>query len=447
MKLLGFLIRILLLVALVIWLADRPGSAQVEWRGYVMETSAAVLAVLVAAIVYAFVLLHRVWRFLVDGPRFWRLRRKTERLEDGHAELSRGLAAIAAGDPAEAGKRAVKARRMLGETPVTRLLQAQAAQMAGDERSAKALFEAMTQDPETAILGYRGLIMAALRAGDLDEATRQMQRVEQAQKNVPWLHLVKFDLASRSGNWIAAEAALGKARKSRVLKGPVADRAEAAVLLAHAKSALREDNPRLALDLAEKARRSAPDWVPAALILAEAQIKTDHSRAALRTVEKAWRKAPHPQLMPLALWAQGATKSIEAYKLVDRITRDNKSAFASQMALADAALKADLWGEARRYLVGIVNRGEATQLTYQMLARLDRRENANEKAAAGWLARAVTAPPDAQWLCTTCGAAHEYWEASCNLCGAFNRMEWAVPGKSRASSSAVSGALLGYDEP
>lgn len=431
MRIIGFLIRLALVLGLVIWLADRPGTAQIEWRDYAINMSAAVLAVIILALAYAAVLLHRLWRFIWDGPRFWKLNRKIGKMQDGHKELSKGLAAIAAGHPEDAGRHAVKARKLMGETPLSQLIQAQAAQIAGDHGVAKAMFERMTADPETAILGYRGLIMGALRRGDYDEATRVVYRLEQTKVDVPWLHLVRFEMGARMQNWLMAGEALAKARKGKALPPRQADRHEAALLLATAKAALRDSNGAKALESAEKARKLAPDWLPAALVLAEAQIVTKHERAALRTIERAWGQSPHPQLIPLLQWAAHANKPIDGYKQVERLTRNAKDSPVSLMALAEAALKADLWGEARRYLLSLVGKGEATQLTYQMLARLERREKNNEAAATNWLAKAITAQPDPQWLCAACGAAHEYWTATCDSCDAFNRLTWNAPGKSR----------------
>lgn len=435
MKILGFIFRLAFVVGLVIWLADRPGSAQIVWRDVVIETSAAVLAVIVAAIAYGLVIVHRLWRFVVDGPRIWGLNRKIGKMEDGQKELAKGLAAIAAGQSSEAGRHAVKARKLLGETPTTRLLLAQSAQLAGDHRAAQTIYKTMTTDADTAVLGYRGLIMSALRDGQLDEAIRLSGQLEATKADVPWLQLVRFEIATRLENWASAGESLSLARKARLLPSLSANKHEAALLLAQAKTALRESAPVKALELAEKARKLHPDWVPAALVLVEAQIVTKHERAALRTIEKAWSKTPNPQFLPLLYWALQTGKPIENYKQVERMTRDNRDSFYSLMALAEAALKADLWGEARRYLITLVNRGDASQMTYQILARLEQRELRNEKAAASWLAKAIVAPPDAMWQCTSCGAAHEYWEASCHSCSAFNRMEWSVPGKSRQLST------------
>lgn len=445
MKIVGFLIRLFLVVAFVVWLADRPGHAQIVWRDYEIDTSAAVLALIALALAYAAVLLHRLWRFVWDGPRFWRLRREINRHREGEEILGRGLAAIAAGQPVEAGRLAVKARGLLGETPISRLIQAQAAQLAGDHKTAKTLFETMTQDSVTAVLGYRGLIMSALKESDFDEVSRIILRLEKTKIEVPWLQLIRFEMGARMQNWGLAAEALAKARKEKALPAPQADRQEAALLLARAKTALRDNGPKEALVFAERARKLAPDWTPAAIILAEAQIVAKHERAALRTIERAWEQETHPQLVPLALWAAGSPKPIEAYKQIKKLTRHTRDKPGSLMALGEAALKAGLWGEARHYLMAVVSKGSANQFSYQLLARLERLETGQEVLASPWLLKAVSSPPEPRWLCASCGAAHEDWQATCSFCGAFNHLSWDVPGQRRHDTSqAAKAEVLDY---
>ncbi|MDD2325200.1 MAG: heme biosynthesis HemY N-terminal domain-containing protein [Alphaproteobacteria bacterium] len=445
MKLFGFILRLILVVGLVIWLADRPGTAQIEWHDVVIETSAAVLAVIVAAIAYGLLLLHRIWRFFVDGPRVWKLNRTIGKLEDGQKALAKGLACIAGCDASEAGRQAVKARKLLGETPVTRLLQAQAAQMAGDIKAAETLYRAMTKDDETAVLGYRGLIMNALRRGQMDEATRLCGQLEGVDPKLPWLNLVRFEIATRLGQWQGARDVLTQARKDKVLPAPLTARHEAALLLADAQVALRDSRPVDALNLAERSRKLMPDWMPASLALAEAQIVTKHERAALRTIDRAWEKQPHRDLLPLFYWATQSGKPLEQFKQIEKMTRSSREAFETLMALGDAALRAGLWGEARRFLSALVHRGDATRSTYQKLALLEQKGAQDDRAASLWLAKAVAAPLDARWVCESCGAAHDGWSATCPSCRAFNRIDWQVPGQPREGQKTGSQPLALQD--
>ncbi|MGB9153408.1 MAG: heme biosynthesis HemY N-terminal domain-containing protein, partial [Alphaproteobacteria bacterium] len=90
--------------AVLLCLADGTGTAQIVWHGTVIETSAAFLALCVFVIALALHLVFRLWHLLRHGPANWRMRRKLQKAQQGHALLTQGLIAIAAGNAPEAGR-------------------------------------------------------------------------------------------------------------------------------------------------------------------------------------------------------------------------------------------------------------------------------------------------------------------------------------------------------
>lgn len=430
MKLIGFLLRLIILVAVAVWLADQPGNARLVWHGYVIETSAAFLALAVLAVGYVFYLLFRFWHLLRHGPEQWRIHRKLKKLRQGQDQLEKGFTAIAGGNAAEAGRLSLGARKSLGETTATRLLQAQAAQLAGDHRAAREIFRALAANNDSAILGYRGLIMEARREKDWGEVASLVEKMQRIRRDIPWLDLVRFDLLSRRQEWQEADLVMARVIAARLIDPARAKQYRAAVLVAKSQAEARQKQANLALQTAEEAARQSPVWLPAILNLAERQLMAGHMRAARRTVEKNWETLPHPRLA--AIYRAGHDDALEAYRQIERLCRDNADAPLSRHVLAEAALGADIWGEARRQLIALVSRNEATQSVYKLLARLERRETGNEQAALQWLTKAAEAAPDPVWLCRACGGSHEEWLAVCTHCGEFDGLEWQSPGRSRA---------------
>jgi HemY protein len=182
-----FLVVVAVLALGAVWLADRPGAVALEWDGWRLDSSVAVLALVLAAAAVLLALLLRVAGIVRHTPRNWRLARRARRRERGYRALTHGMVAVAAGDAEEAHRQARRASGLLDDPPLTMLLSAQAAQLAGDEAAARRYFTAMLERPETAFLGLRGLLMQAERAGDKDEARHLIERAFAMRPNTPWV--------------------------------------------------------------------------------------------------------------------------------------------------------------------------------------------------------------------------------------------------------------------
>jgi HemY protein len=426
-----FVLQIAVLAALALWLADRPGTALIVWRDTVIETSAAFLALCVLALAYVMHLVFRIWHFLRHGPTFWRLRRKINKMQLGQDQLTRGLIAIASGNSTEAGRLAVASRKNIGTGIASQWLQAQAAQLAGDRRAAQEIFRALAANEESAVLGYRGLITEAKRIGNWDEVDKLLTELYRLKPATPWLSLMRMESAARRRQWDEAEKALAHAVSAKLLDSDAGRRTRAALRIAATRTASITGNKDAALAAAEQAVKQAPNWLPAIINLVETLAATGHTRAATRAIERAWKTTPHPQLARVLM--RMASNPLEAYKQTERLCRGNEAATESRIAQAEAALAADIWGEARRHLMACVNDRSATQSVYKMLARLERRERHDEGAATSWITKASEAAPDPVWLCRVCGGAHENWNPVCKPCGSFDSMEWQSAGKSRGA--------------
>jgi HemY protein len=234
------MLKLAIIVALTVWFVDRSGPARLVWGGYVIETSAAFIGFCALAVGFVFYGLLRLWRLLRHGPTHLRLRHTLKKWQQGHDHLTHGLVAIASGDAIEAGRRSVHARRLLGVTGATRLLQAQAAQLAGDRDAAQEIFRALAAEPDSAIIGYRGLIMGARRERNWAEAERLVEKLHSLKPKIPWLNLIRFDLLTRRQAWDEANIALAQAASSRLLEPARVKKHRAAILVATAQNEVRQ---------------------------------------------------------------------------------------------------------------------------------------------------------------------------------------------------------------
>lgn len=430
-RFIGILVLAALAMALAAWLADMPGTATVEIAGWRVDTSAGGLATAGLALAFAFVLADRIWRLVTGAPRRFSEWRRVRRTRRGHAALARGLVAIAAGEANEAQRQARLAARALDDAPVARLLSAQAAQLSGDAASARRYLEAMRASPETEFAALRGLVGEAMRAGEDRRALELARRARELKPGAPWVTAALVDLETRSGDWAAAAESLARARRTKLLPAEQADANAAAVLHERARQLVREDLKRDAMAVAERAHRLAPDRPEIAATLASLYAKDGRLRAAANLVEKEWARRPHPELAAAHRLARPAANPLDRFRQVERLARNAPDHRESHVALAEAALEAELWGEAKRHADAAVaaSGGDASAGLCRLFARIEQSRGDDPAAASAWLARAADAPADPAWTCRSCGQPHAAWAALCANCGAFDRLEWRAPAR------------------
>jgi len=94
----------------------------------------------------------------------------------GFEALTDSMIALAAGDGRKASNKAARAEKYLAKPELTRLVNAQAAEMNGDTTKALEYYKEMVGDDRTRFVGVRGLMKQKLAAGDTDTALALAQK-------------------------------------------------------------------------------------------------------------------------------------------------------------------------------------------------------------------------------------------------------------------------------
>lgn len=420
------LIYLLLLATLAIgfsWFAEHPGRLTINWPGYQFELT---LFWFTVAILIAIGLLFFLATFigrLIASPRRLRRHLKNRRRVRGYTALRRGIFAVGAGDESAAARYAIEARRALRNEPLTELLQAQSAQLSGDRHTAQRIFESMSEDPETRLLGLRGLFLEASREGQTEAAEQYASRAMTLNPDLPWPVHALFDLQCRARNWHAALETLSVARNHRHIDRKAHDRRRAVLLTAQAQD-LEQSQAERAVALALEAHRLAPDFVPAAVIAGRILASQGNTPRAARVLARTWQYTPHPDLALGYAYARPGDSPrdrLARIKSLIVMTQDDPEA---RIALATAAVDARDWQEARDALQPLLGKN-ATVRVCALMARIEGGENRDAGRVREWLARAVRAPRDAVWMAD--GVISSDWQPISPVTGALDAFKWRTP--------------------
>lgn len=421
--------RILIFVLLILaaalglaWLADRPGTITVEWLGYQIETSAFMAALIVAAFVVAVIVIFSVLRYLWTRPAAIAAHMHARKQKKGFDALSHGLLAIGVGDQAEAKRYAGIAGRALPREPLTALLRAQAAQLKGDDASARRAFEAMLEAPETALLGVRGLFLEAKRSGDENAARTLAEQAVKRNPKLPWGVNALFDIEARSGDWDKALHTLAIARQNGFVDTETSNRRRAVLLTAEARE-MENTDPDKAFALASEAARLSPALVPAAEIAGRLGAAKGDVRAASRLIARTWKRTPHPDLAMTYAFAKPGLSPKDRLKRVEYLAGLVPGDIEGAIAVANAAIEAQEWQRARDAIASCLE-GVPPARICTLMARIEG-GSGDKGGEREWLARALRAPKDRAWIAD--GYVSDRWLPVSPVTGAVDAFAWRAP--------------------
>ena len=431
------LVVYILFIALVAsglgWLADRPGTLNIQWQGYDIETTVFRATVMLAAATAAAIFLWSVLRTIWHSPAAIGQRVLRRRQKRGLEALSSGLIAVGAGDKALATRYALQARKALPHEPLTQILRAQAAQLSGDRATARRIFDSMLTAPDTEQLGLRGLFLEAEREGESEAARQFAERAVKANSKLGWSSEALFDLQCKQKDWADALETLSLLKRNGLIQKPAFDRKRAVLLAGQAQDA-EENAADKALTLAMEAHALAPDLVPAAAVAARILAGRGQTGKAAKVIQKTWTRAPHPDLATAYAYARIGDSPRDRLNRVRQLAALNSHSIESPIAIATTAIEARLFDEAREALQPLLDE-RLTQRVATLMARIEAGESDDKGRVREWLARAVNAARDPAW--TADGVVADRWEPVSPVTGGLDAFQWRVPVENRDSSSAT----------
>lgn len=411
------------------WLLDTPGSVLLSYGGYEYRVTLAKAVAIIIALTVGLLIVWSVIRIVLRLPSLISMTSRMRRKSRGYAAVSRGLVSIGVGDRRAASRFAGEAERLLGREPMTLLLKAQAAQLSGDRKAAESAFTRMLDDPETKVLGLRGLFIEARREGSQGARAFAEQAYRLAPAS-PWAGQAVLEYRTAEQDWNGAIAAVDEAASRRVIDRDTARRQKATLLAAQARQAL-ERSPDAAFSLASQALKLNPGHVPATLIVAERlSAKGDYSKAT-RVLEQTWKLSQQPEIAEAYLGVRHGDSTHDRLKRARALSKITPKSREAGLALTKAAIDAREFDLARETLEPLVLQ-QPTARACRLMAEIEDKSSGNAGMVRKWLARASQAPRDPAWVAD--GFVSDSWAPVSPVSGRIDAFEWKTPPQSIETS-------------
>lgn len=402
---LGSVLRVLIFGAIVVGLAwgatylvQNPGGIIITWGGREYPPISSIEFVLgILAICVALVLLFKLtglvlafFRFLAGDDNAIRRFFDRSRERKGLEALSASMIAVAAGDAPTARARAERAERLLERPELTRLLNAQAAELAGDADRARLYWRALASEPETQYIGVKGLLGQAIKAGDNALALKLAERAFDIRPQDGDVLSTLYRLQIEGLNWDAARRTVQAQRRAGVIDKDAAPRLEAQISLMEAAQAEGFGEIEHARKLAIEAAKRDPSSVDAVVTAARHLTASGSLKIASRLLIDAWRLNPHPDIAAAYAAIEPTETPAARARRFAKLFEANPGNLESICLKAELALVAGDW-RAAKAAAGTVPSAEITPRLAAVMAAIARAEGKPEPEVRGWLARALGA--------------------------------------------------------
>jgi HemY protein len=344
----------------------------------------------------------------------------------GYDALSEGMMALASGEGRVAMAKASKAEKYLRKPELTNLLTAQAAEMAGDRKTAETVYKRLLADDSTRFVGVRGIMKQKLADGDTATALRLAETAFALKPRHIETQDTLLQLQTQDKNWSGARETLRAKLKQGTMPRDVHRRRDAVLALSEAKLVFDEGSSIEAREAAIEANRMSPDLIPAAVMAANGFVEKGQQKNATRLLKKAWNARPHPDLAAAFAAIEPEETPEQRVKRFGVLTKQHPENRETMLLLSELNLAAEDFPAARRALGNLaVEEPDARVLT--LMAAIERGEGASDDVVRGWLARALNAPRGPQWVCDKCHNIHTEWVPVCDNCQSFDTLSWKSP--------------------
>ncbi len=420
----AFLLGVIALAAA--WLSNNAGTVRMEWIGYQIDTS-------VAVVVGVLVLLYFVFHYCLVRPvsmlfdlfsGWFRSDARAERMAkskvaremDKYMLLARGMTALAAGDVSAAQKMQKQiSKKFAGDESRTAVFEAQLAEAKNDTAAALKMYSELAADPETKLLGLRGKIRLYRMNGNIAQAL-DVCALLLKEKNPPaWVISEAFELQIQEKQWAEAIATLEKGRKMEVFSKASFRRLKAGVLL---EQAGYEEDPELKEKLIRDAEDTDDTLAQAVLLTAQYNAQKGQVRKARAQLKELWKKAPGWAVYEAYAGMLPDASPIDVVKDVEEMIRENPDEPLNDLILADCSLKAQLWGQAKMSLEKYLKTSPNSRRALMLMADVAE-HNRDERTADMYREKAAAAAAEAPFKCTVCLTDFNEGHIICPVCHTF----------------------------
>lgn len=363
-------------------ITSNPGDVVIVWQGYDVRFSTTVLFAFLAIALVGFFLSGYIFSWLSLFPKLVRARRGRKYESKGLGYLFEAFEALSLGDAKDAERAAHKSAKLLSDTRLSRVVEAQALSHQGKVQKAEALYLELSSEKKSQLAGLRGLLAQSIKEESWHEAELLLESCQEEYPKNGWVVKNAMLVYLHQGHFYKAQDYL----KTYLSYADVSE--EEKQNTQRGLALLKTENAHKAVDVVHKKYGLT---LPTALFQINHYVEQEKWRAAYSLVSEMYKAMPN--LVVYRLWCallERRYRKADVLKHTLMLVKDKPETAASKMAVAQAQLLTGNALKARQILVDLLETYPYRDV-YDLLVEAERALNPHSKDIQVWTEKALNA--------------------------------------------------------
>ena len=405
---------------ITIWIKKDPGLIAVEWHGWLIETSAAVIISIILILFLTLGIIYKILKNVFSIPQTIQKKYRTNKIDIANKNIIKALSAKNMGEMELAEKLSQKAK-YLNANPLKILLDSEINNYNGKEERYINDLNKMLDHPETMLLAIKNLSNFYFQKGDTKTAIKIINKAPRTKNTPNWFFINSLKLNILDKNWDDILKTIRNIEKYTKINKAEIKHIKSRIYLFKALEYNRKDNIK-DFKYIDESLKFDPSFSPAIIFKAKL-LYAENDILAFNFIKKAWKKFSHPDIANFITEIYNNKPKNELLKIIQVLTKQNNNTFINNITLAKVAISIGSWNVARKSLK-IIPEKDWTKDVYMMMADLEKKEHGNISKSDYWIKKAENANLDFVWGCTSCTYISKSWSIICPKCNNVDTIKW-----------------------
>ena len=389
----------------IVWLSNYPGNVEIQWQEYLIQTNLVGLIVVVLIFTFSIILLLTFFRKIREFPYFFNINRKEKNLKLGNNSLDEIAINLVTNDSDNLDKNSRKVKRFLGNELFSTFMLFFSSLLKNNINEAEKYLKILERIPKADYIAKRSRVLLSLRDNNADNSQNILEEYCIKYTQDEWFSEKLASIFVIKKNWQKASDILEKIKFSQSTK----------------IKNMRANIKILAGSNAPDAFKISNLSVNVVIETIKFYIDDSNLRKAANIVEKNWKNFFCFEIVEnfIEYKRKNENDSLKRFKLISKTLKNSfKDSNESKLALAFAAYRASIWGEAQK-IIDLIPRKE---WDIRVLKLYEKLSNENSKIVLTNLPSDLKNQP--LWICEACNMNSEKWEFVCKNCGGIDSFNW-----------------------